>query len=196
MCNVPLKFYQVCRLCLTLVNDCDVKRLKVLDSTELFNKSHKYKNEDQISTDDLQNLHRQASSTSRTCHKGLYKSRKNSISERILDEEPNADNCKVGDFGLNKITSKLKTSPHEQDVSFLINVPNSVARYQSVPKECKEEKIKKQWNIFDDREAEINEERFRVRKEPHPEKSNRYECDDSSEAVTNQIFSCLSIKVS
>ncbi|XP_055916689.1 uncharacterized protein LOC129949324 [Eupeodes corollae] len=32
MCNVPPKFYQVCRLCLSLVNDYDVEKLNIFDS--------------------------------------------------------------------------------------------------------------------------------------------------------------------
>lgn len=32
MCNVPPKFYQVCRLCLTVVSDSDVVKLSIFDA--------------------------------------------------------------------------------------------------------------------------------------------------------------------
>lgn len=34
MCNVPQKFYQVCRLCLTVVSDSDVVNLSIFDAPQ------------------------------------------------------------------------------------------------------------------------------------------------------------------
>lgn len=66
MCNVPPKFYQVCRLCLTLVSDSDVVKLSIFDAPNRLQINNKINNNCGGGSVIINNSNRAAISTRRS----------------------------------------------------------------------------------------------------------------------------------
>ncbi|XP_055840000.1 uncharacterized protein LOC129907700 isoform X2 [Episyrphus balteatus] len=74
MCNVPPKFYQVCRLCMSLVNDYDVEKLNIFDSPCVNNNASQHQSQskkakyayDDIETNNLDDNESNGSESTKT----------------------------------------------------------------------------------------------------------------------------------
>lgn len=136
MCNVPPKFYQVCRLCLSLVNDYDVEKLNIFDSHCINNnashqqsesKRTKYFHDDNIRSNEFSGDERNRSESyqeQQFISKGKTADKRESISISSSSASASASASSSSPLLLTEIVSASSPKSQQQQHVFLENIAN------------------------------------------------------------------------
>ncbi|XP_030383828.1 uncharacterized protein LOC115631255 [Scaptodrosophila lebanonensis] len=216
MCNLPLKYRQVCRLCLTLVNECEITKLQIYSSSPV------YSNVDSLTLTPFNEKIKQCkcnlTESSTKCLNSNECSCDNPLSVVVTKHEDEVDPSEPSEIHTNFYTPNVPSNvahsfsfsnknllERQMTVSSVLKLrssPTQVVQQQETKESCEVRSTKFQLeNDFPKREQAIGENNG---KSTNTRRSNENSgnvfmeeeehSDDSSPHITIQILNCLSIK--